>query len=613
MARRGSLVLYKDRPARVTSVGKKLGIELPEGETLQVRPKDVTLLHPGPVERLDELRPQAGDVATAWELLSGGVTSLAELAELVYGAYTPASAWAAWQLVSDGLYFRGTPEEITARLPEEVAQEQAAREARAAERRGWEAFLERVRADEATVEPADSRYLREVEELALGQRANSRVLRELGRTESAENGHALLLELGYWDHTAIPYLRRLDLDGSPPTADLPELPEETRTDLTHLPAFAIDDKGNQDPDDALSLEAGPDGGRPWGRLWVHVADVAALVRPDSAADLEARARGATLYLPEGRTDMLPPKAVETLGLGLTRISPALSFGLDLSAEGGVTGVDVVPSWVQVTRLTYDEVDSRLDEGEEPFQSLDTLAQVHQARRDERGAVHIELPEVKIRVTDGEVVIHPLPPLRSRALVREAMLMAGEAIARFALERDIPLPFTTHAPPDTDERPQDLAGMYALRRTLRRSQQSSIPAPHGGLGLEVYTRATSPLRRYLDLVVHQQLRAYLRGEDLLEAPEVLERIGAAEAVTGSVRQAERLVRKHWTLVYLMQHPGWHGEGVLVEKRDRRATVLIPELDLEIQVHVRENLPLNSPVPLALTAVDLAQLEAYFQVA
>jgi exoribonuclease-2 len=612
MVRQGNLVLYKGGPARVTSVGRKLGIELQGGKTLQVRPKDVTLLHPGPIERLSDLQPQAGEAATAWELLSGDTTSLAELAELVYGAYTPASAWAAWQLVSDGLYFHGTPEEITAHLPQKVAQERATRAAKAAERKAWEAFLERVRAGEVGIAQDDSRYLREVEELALGQRDRSRILRELGRAESAENAHALLLELDYWDHTVIPYLRRLDLNSSRARADLSELPEEMRTDLTHLPAFAIDDEGNQDPDDALSLQTGSDGGLLWDRLWVHVADVAALVHPDSAADLEARARGATLYLPEGRVDMLPPKAVEMLGLGLDKISPALSFGMDLSAEGNVTAVDVMPSWVRVTRLTYDEVDSRLDEEEEPFQSLHMLAQAHQARRKERGAVHIELPEVKIRVLDGEVVIHPLPPLRSRALVREAMLMAGEAVARFALEQDIPLPFTTHAPPETDERPEDLAGMYALRRTLRRSQQSSVPAPHSGLGLEVYTRATSPLRRYLDLVVHQQLRAHLRGEGLLEAQDVLERIGAAEAVAGSIRQAERLVRKHWTLVYLMQHPDWHGEGILVETRDGRGTLLIPELDLETRIHLRHEHPLNSRLPLTLTAVDLAQLEAYFQV-
>jgi exoribonuclease-2 len=192
-----------------------------------------------------------------------------------------------------------------------------------------------------------------------------------------------------------------------------------------------------------------------------------------------------------------------------------------------------------------------------------------------------------------------------------MLLAGEAVARFALEQGIPIAFTTQDPPHSDERPEDLAGMYALRRAFRPSQPGTTPGRHAGLGLETYVQVTSPLRRYLDLVAHQQLRAYLRGEDLLDTQEILERVGATAAVAGGVRQAERLARRHWTLVYLMQHPGWRGEGVLVEKRGPRATVLIPHLDLDARVHLRQDLPLNSPVPLVLAGVKLAELETHFQ--
>jgi exoribonuclease-2 len=449
-----------------------------------------------------------------------------------------------------------------------------------------------------------------VERLALGESDESRVLRELGSSESRESAHALLLELGTWDHTVVPYAHRLDVPTSPPTIALPGLPEEKRVDLTHLPAFAIDDEGNQDPDDAVGLEMTAKRRR----LWVHIADAAALVPSDSAADLEARARGATLYLPDGNVPMLPPQATRTLGMGLTNVSPAFSFGLDLDGEGTVSGLEIVPSWVRVTRLTYREVEGRLEE--EPFHGLYRLAQAFEARRRANGAVHIELPEVKIRVQDGRVVIRSLPPLRSRALVREAMLMTGEATARFALEEGIPFPFATQDPPEANGRAEgptdDLAGMYALRRSLKPSQRSASPGPHAGLGLDLYARATSPLRRYLDLVAHQQLRAYLRGEEPLEAQEVLRRIGAAEAAVGSVRQAEWLSRRHWTLVYLAQHPDWQGEGILVEKRDRHSTVLIPALALEPRVHLREDLPLNSVVDLVLMGVDLAGLEAHFRV-
>jgi len=95
--RQDGLVLYKGKLARVLRLAKKIEIELEGGETLSVRPKDVTPLHPGPVESLQDVQPQAGEVETAWELLAGRTTTLAELAELAYGDYTPATAWAACQ------------------------------------------------------------------------------------------------------------------------------------------------------------------------------------------------------------------------------------------------------------------------------------------------------------------------------------------------------------------------------------------------------------------------------------------------------------------------------------------------------------------------------------
>ncbi|MFO1372258.1 MAG: RNB domain-containing ribonuclease [Candidatus Competibacteraceae bacterium] len=596
-----SLVLYKNGPARVQTLGDKLEIELDDGRSLRVRPKDVMLLHPGPVRGLRDLDPPAGEVEAACELLDGSQTTLRELAELVYGAYTPATAWAAWRLVDEGLYFQGTPETVTARPLVDIARERAVREAKAAERDAWTGFLTRARASRST--PDDVRYLREVEEVAWGQREQSRVLQTLDCAQTPESAHALLLRLRYWDEKVNPYPRRVGATLEAPAVSLPGLPDEPRRDLTGLLAFAIDDEGSHDPDDALSFDGD--------RLWVHVADAAALTPPGSPADREARARGATLYLPETTFPMLPAAMIPRLGLGLAEVSPALSFGLDLDADGVVTDIEIAPSWIRVQRLSYADVEARLDE--EPFRRLHELAQRHQARRQANGAISIDLPEVKIQVVDGRVTLKPLPRLRSRMLVTEAMVMAGEAAARFALKHGLPFPFTTQDPVDTpDRQPAELAAMYALRRSLRPRQYSSQPGPHGGLGLEVYAQITSPLRRYLDLVAHQQLRAFLCGSEALDAQAIVERVGAAEAVAVGVRRAERLSREHWTLVYLQQHSGWQGEGVVVEKRMPRSTVLIPALALETRVKVAETIALGSNLPLRLTGVDLPERAAYFRV-
>jgi len=619
----GSLVLYKKRPARVVQPGSRLEIELESGSQVRVRSKDVLLLHPGPLSSLNELQPQDGEGELAWEILRedpGEPHTLAELAELIYGKFTPSTAWAAWQWVDSGLYFYGTPQGLNAHSQEEVAKEQSIREARAVQAFAWSDFINRARS--GRIDPTtDAHYLKEVEDLALGRRKESRLLRELGRAERPEVAHALLLECGYWDFQVDPYPARMGVPTSLPQFALPSLPDEPRLDLTHLSAYAIDDRENQDPDDALSLDSfdfDSQGRFSGGRIWVHIADAAALILPGSPADLEARSRGATLYLPEGPVPMLPPGAVEALGLGLVEISPALSFGLEIGAEGEILDIQIQPSWVRVQRLSYEQVEENLDEY--PFKELYQLTQAYQAHRQSNGALLIDLPEVMMHVTDGQVSIRPLLRLRSRNLVREAMLMAGEAAARFAIQHNLPFPFATQEKTDPASLPnektfpgsgtENLALFFAIRKKLKRGQVSGQPAWHSGLGLTAYSRATSPLRRYLDLVVHQQLRLYLRQAAIMNTGEILERVGAAESVTWSVTQTETLARRHWTLVSLLQNPGWQSEGILVEKDGLRAKVLIPELALESNVHLREDLILNSRIKLALNGINLPELEVSF---
>jgi len=619
--RQNGLVFYRTRPARISETGEKLVLELEGGEVARVRPKDVVPLHPGPIRSLAELRePVGADLVTAWEILSGGETSLPELAELAYGEYSPATAWAAWQQVLDGLYFRGTPEHITVTSAEEVARIEAGRAAEAAEKAAWDAFVGRARAGH--VEPEDRRYLREVEDLALGRIERSRVMRALGREETPENAHATLLEFGAWDLTVNPYPVRLGLNLHAPDLPLPAAWAEpdffcgdvTRRDLTHLPAYAIDDATTETPDDALSFEPLETGGR----VWVHVADPASLILPESPLDLDGRSRGVTLHLPETVVPMLPAATTPLLGLGLAAVSPALSFALDVDAEGRLLSLEIFPSLVRVARLTYEEADGRLTE--EPFASLWRLAQAYEAARRANGAVSIDLPEASVRVNGGEVSIHPVLPLASRHMVENAMVMTGEAVARYAAEHAIPLPHATQDPPDNGSGDGALLGpeatlseMFALRRTMKRSQYRSTPAPHFGLGLPAYVQVTSPLRRYLDLVTHQQLRGHLAGVPLLTAADIIERIGEVEPAIAAARQAENLSNRHWTLVYLQQHPGWQGEAVLLDRRGQSGICVIPELALETQVYLPPDLPLDSRVTLILRSVDLPRQDARFRVA
>jgi exoribonuclease-2 len=585
----------------VVALGEKIEIELPDGQKKRVRLKDVELLHPGPLMSFAELQPCSGESDEAWSLLEGSDTNLRELTELIHDGFTPAQCWSVWQLVAAGEYFTGSPTKIRVRTREEIERDRAERAAKAAAEADWRGFLERVA--QARLQPEDCERLAEVERLALGQSEHSRVLVALGHQASPQNAHRALIHCHYWPADHNPYPQRAGVMLDEPALGVPDLAvEERRTDLTHLPAYAIDDEGNQDPDDALSLDGD--------RLWVHVADVAALVEAESELEREARARGANLYLPEGIINMLPGRVTERLGLGLQEVSPALSFGFRCTASGEPIDLRIEPSWVRVRRLTYEEVEKGIDTA--PFAAFDDFIAPFRARRLARQAASIDLPEVSVKVRDGRVSVHPLVRLRSRALVTDAMLMVGEAVACFCQEHGIPIPFACQPAPSSQERPTDLAGMYSFRRKLKPTRLSRQAEPHAGLGLPCYTRTTSPLRRYSDLVVHQQLRAWLRGEAGLTADELMARIAEADMASAAVRRAERLSNQHWKLIFLQRHEDWRGDGVVVDSDNHKATVLLPDLAMDARVRLRGDVVLNERVRLVSREVDLPDLTVVFSV-
>ncbi len=595
------LVLYKQNAALVSVVSDKIEIQLVGGKRKRVRSKDITLLHPGPLSDLSNLHQPETDVEEAWELVGEELTDIEELSELIYGEYTPISAWATWARVAEGLYFEGNPDRIQSRSRTQIDADIAKREAKENAQRDWNDFLKRLK-DRQPIE-SDFQRLGEVEQLAFKQTESSRILAALERSENPVSAHRMLVSVGRWSETYNPYPQRFSLPLENPQIECPELPEETRIDLTHLDSFAIDDEESNDPDDAVSLDNG--------RIWVHVADVAALVPPDSVLDLEARSRAANLYLPEGVTHMLPPGVTTRLGLGLTDPSPALSFGFVLSAEGRPTDLKVTPSWVKVTRNSYTEAEALMEE--QPFTELKRFAQMYRESRMRAGAVDLDLPEINMRVgADGEIRIRPSLPLTSRAMVTELMLMTGEATASFVLENSIAVPFATQPAPDSPQQPVDIAARFAYRRQMKPSKAKTLEAPHAGLGLSIYTRVTSPLRRYLDLVVHQQLRAFLSGQNPMSIATVSERIGSSELASGKVRRAERMSNLHWKLIYLQRQPKWRGRGLVVEKQDQRITVLIPALALETKIRYSGSTDLNDELRLTVREVDVPDQTAWFRV-
>jgi exoribonuclease-2 len=611
-----SLVLYKNGPAIVDQPGDKIAIQLADGKQVKVRPKDIQLLHPGPLNSLGDLtQTPHGNVEEAWELLQGETVDLTELADLVYGAATPATVWQAWQVLDAAVHFTGTIEAITARTEAEVEAILSKQREKEEEAARWEAYLQRVK--DHTVQPEDFPHLSDVERMAYRNASVNRTLKALGIEVTPEKAHRLLLQLGLWNDCVNPYPARFDCATTQPELEVPALPEEEREDLTALETFAIDDDNCSDPDDAISLDGDC--------LWIHVADAAALIKPDSPLDVEARARGANLYLPEIVINMLPSAVTTALGLGLQEVSPALSFKIGIGADGTPACLKIAPSWVRVQRLSYSAADELMKNT--PFNEMNRIAEQYRARRVAQGAARINLPEVKLKTTvDGElynlsaqheigfkqpdnfaVEIKELPRLNSREMVTDAMLMAGEAIALYCIENAIPVPFACQPPPDEAGTPVTMAEMFAYRKKFKRSGLHLDPDWHSGLGLERYTRSTSPLRRYSDLLVHQQVRAFIGGEALISEADMQERMSQAEVGGGNTSMAERQSNRHWTLLHMQLHPETIYRGVVVDKRDDRGVVMIPELAIDVKMRRMADAELDEEVQVQLLQVNLPDLD------
>jgi exoribonuclease-2 len=227
-----------------------------------------------------------------------------------------------------------------------------------------------------------------------------------------------------------------------------------------------------------------------------------------------------------------------------------------------------------------------------------------------GAISIELPETHIYIENNEVKIDKFTIYRSSLIVRECMIIACEGAGTWASGNGLAFPYISQEVEIQGKIPTGIAGSWAIRKCMRPRVFSTKPARHQGLGLDVYTQVTSPLRRYTDLLAHMQIRAFLRGEKLLTVDEVAARLGYSEAGASAAVQAERASNNHWTMVYLDNKKNSVWDAVALEKKGNRWVVIIPSLALETQVSLQKDVSPNENVQLTLKSVNTPKGEAVF---
>ena len=598
----GALLAYHGKCALVQAPDQdKITIRTEGGTVKSVRAKDVEYIHPGPCSQCPPGRMETPDLEEVLELAAGEKISFRDFCELLYSDFTPQSAWNGYLLLKDGLYFTGSPETgVQARPQAEIEAALKTVQEKKRIREEYLALLERIR--KHALDPNDRPAVGEIESFARGHSQSCRILKDLEIELLPEKAQALLVKLGVWSDTENPIPDRLGIQPTPPDFPLPELPEEKRTDLTHQISLAIDNASSNDPDDAIGFSDG--------LLWVHVADPAAVILPGSEADSLAAAGGENLYLPDRVLTILPPEATRRFGLGLQETSPALSFGIRIDQTGKPHLEKLLKSSIRVERLTYESAASRRNA--EPLASIRTELERFRQWRQQQGALLLRLPEVHIQLENNEIRLEPLAFTPERELVANAMLAAGAATAAFAIEKEIPMPFAAQTEPEEKLNGDTMSIMYQQRKLCAPGYLTTSPAPHAGLGLEAYVRVTSPLRRYADLLAHQQLRRWLDGQELMTSEELENRFIPAEKEAAVRRKAERLSNEFFTLVYLARHPDWTGQAVVVSRVNDAAVLLIPELAYEFKSRACSHAAMDETMTVRPAIIDPPLLTARFTV-
>ena len=326
--------------------------------------------------------------------------------------------------------------------------------------------------------------------------------------------------------------------------------EIARKDCRNLFVLTIDPFDAKDFDDALSIEKSDDGNFIVG---IHIADVAAYIRPRDKFDQSARRRAFSCYLPGRTLPMLPAQLTAKISMQQGVDSLAHSVFLTVSPEGKILSGKREHTLIKVSRrLDYDEVQNFLDSGTVPEnwhentpETLTILAQVVGKMREYRAKteefIDLPLPEVRVICDEKTNTVTGIEKRISRPseqLVEECMLAANQFVGRELPQKSVAGIYRIHPEPEPEKTLEFSETMHEafnlptgdisdrsycrqfinplpddankslilsmLLRSLARASYSVRGDLHFALGKTFYAHFTSPIRRYTDLTVHQQL-------------------------------------------------------------------------------------------------------------
>ena len=414
----------------------------------------------------------------------------------------------------------------------------------------------------------------------------------------------------------------------------PEVPAQAaqgRVDLRDIPLVTIDGEDARDFDDAVFAEHT---GHTW-RLIVAIADVSYYVKPATALDREAYARGNSVYFPQHVVPMLP----EALSNGLCSINPhvdrlCMACEMQIDDSGKISQYRFLEAVMRSrARLTYTKVAAMLVEKDAVLrreyadvlphlEALHELYRILHAARMKRGAVDFELPETRIVFDEHRKIKSILPVQRNDAhrLIEECMLAANVCAAELLKKHKVPAPYRIHEGPTVEklsnlreflteiglslsggaapqaqhysklikaveQRPDSRLIQTVLLRSLSQAVYSPDNIGHFALGYPNYTHFTSPIRRYPDLLVHRAIKNIIARRPAEIALELAKQQGEHCSLTERrADEATREVNRWLKAEFMLDKIGEEFDGYISGVTNFGIFVELVEVYVDGLVHI-----------------------------